>query len=97
MEKFPYDAPAEVFVIAVPTPFEKDGNHTPDVSYVIAAATSLAAVLKKGDCVILESTSPVGTTEQVARLLAELRQETDYCRHHRQKVLAFFAAMREQT
>ena len=67
--------PADVFVIAVPTPFEKDGQHTPDVSYVIAAATSLAAVLKKGDCVILESTSPVGTTEALRDRLAALRPD----------------------
>lgn len=66
---------ADVFVIAVPTPFEKDGNHTPDVSYVIAAATSLAAVLKKGDCIILESTSPVGTTEALRDRLAALRPD----------------------
>ncbi len=68
-------APADVFVIAVPTPFEKDGQHTPDVSYVIAAATSLAAVLKKGDAVILESTSPVGTTEALRDRLAALRPD----------------------
>ena len=67
--------PADVFVIAVPTPFEKDGRHTPDVSYVIAAATSVAAVLKKGDCVILESTSPVGTTEALRDRLAALRPD----------------------
>ncbi|WP_126175938.1 UDP-N-acetyl-D-mannosamine dehydrogenase [Tsuneonella rigui] len=67
--------PADVFVIAVPTPFEKDGQHTPDISYVIAAATSLAAVLKKGDCVILESTSPVGTTEALRDRLAALRPD----------------------
>jgi UDP-N-acetyl-D-mannosaminuronic acid dehydrogenase len=68
-------APAEVFVIAVPTPFDKDGNHTPDLSYVIAAATSIAAVLKKGDCVILESTSPVGTTDALRDRLADLRPD----------------------
>jgi UDP-N-acetyl-D-mannosaminuronic acid dehydrogenase len=67
--------PADAFVIAVPTPFEKDGQHTPDISYVIAAATSLAAVLKKGDCVILESTSPVGTTEALRDRLAALRPD----------------------
>ena len=66
---------ADVFVIAVPTPFEKDGNHTPDISYVIAAATSVAAVLKKGDCIILESTSPVGTTEALRDRLAALRPD----------------------
>lgn len=68
-------AAADVFVIAVPTPFEKDGNHTPDISCVIAAATSVAAVLKKGDCVILESTSPVGTTEAMRDRLAALRPD----------------------
>ena len=68
-------APADVFVIAVPTPFEKDGNHTPDVSYVMSAATEVAGVLKKGDCIILESTSPVGTTEAMRDLIAGLRPD----------------------
>jgi len=66
-------APADVFVIAVPTPFAE--NHQPDVRYVLQAATSIAAVLKPGDTVILESTSPVGTTEQVRDLLARLRPD----------------------
>ena len=60
---------ADVFVIAVPTPFDKD--HQPDISYVLAAARSIAPVLKTGDCVILESTSPVGTTEAIRDLIAE--------------------------
>ena len=68
-------APADVFVIAVPTPFEKDGKHTPDTSYVMAAATEVAGVLKKGDCIILESTSPVGTTEAMRDLIAGLRPD----------------------
>ena len=63
-------APADVFVIAVPTPFAKDGNHTPDTSYVMAAAEQVAAVLRKGDTVILESTSPVGTTEAMRDAIA---------------------------
>jgi len=67
--------PADVFVIAVPTPFAKDGHHTPDVSYVMAAATEVAAVLKPGDTVILESTSPVGTTEAMRDLMAGLRPD----------------------
>ncbi|MBP8273774.1 MAG: UDP-N-acetyl-D-mannosamine dehydrogenase [Acidobacteria bacterium] len=67
--------PADVFVIAVPTPFEKDGNHTPDTSYVMAAAAEVAGVLKKGDTVILESTSPVGTTEAMRDLFAGLRPD----------------------
>lgn len=71
-------APADVFVIAVPTPFAKDGHHTPDVSYVLAAATEVAAVLKAGDTVILESTSPVGTTEQMRDLMAGLRPDLKF-------------------
>ncbi len=66
-------APADVFVIAVPTPFDK--AHQPDISYVLAAARSIAPVLKVGDIVILESTSPVGTTEEVRDLLAHLRPD----------------------
>ena len=71
-------APSDVFVIAVPTPFEKDGHHTPDISYVLAAATQVAAVLKAGDTVILESTSPVGTTEQMRDLMAGLRPDLKF-------------------
>lgn len=67
--------PADVFVIAVPTPFEKDGKHTPDTSYVMAAAVEVAGVLKKGDCIILESTSPVGTTEALRDLIGGLRPD----------------------
>jgi UDP-N-acetyl-D-mannosaminuronic acid dehydrogenase len=66
-------APADVFVIAVPTPFDK--QHQPDISYVLAAARSIAPVLKTGDCVILESTSPVGTTEAIRDLIAQLRPD----------------------
>ncbi|MEG8046765.1 UDP-N-acetyl-D-mannosamine dehydrogenase [Sphingomonas aerolata] len=65
--------PADVFVIAVPTPF--DAAHAPDISYVLGAATTIAQVLKPGDTVILESTSPVGTTEKVRDLLATLRPD----------------------
>ncbi|MEP6869715.1 MAG: UDP-N-acetyl-D-mannosamine dehydrogenase, partial [Novosphingobium sp.] len=65
--------PAEVFVIAVPTPFDKD--HAPDISYVLAAGRSVAKVLKQGDIVILESTSPVGTTEQLRDMIAEMRPD----------------------
>ena len=64
---------ADTFVIAVPTPIRED--HQPDISYVLSAAQGIAPVLKAGDLVILESTSPVGTTEQVARLIAETRPD----------------------
>ncbi|MDE8652368.1 UDP-N-acetyl-D-mannosamine dehydrogenase [Novosphingobium album (ex Liu et al. 2023)] len=66
-------APADVFVIAVPTPFDKD--HAPDVSYVLAAGRTIAPVLKAGDVVILESTSPVGTTEQLRDMIATMRPD----------------------
>jgi UDP-N-acetyl-D-mannosaminuronic acid dehydrogenase len=66
-------APADVFVIAVPTPF--DENHAPDISYVLAAGRAVAPVLKAGDTVILESTSPVGTTEQLRDMIADLRPD----------------------
>lgn len=65
--------PSDVFVIAVPTPF--DENHAPDISYVLQAASSIAAVIKAGDCIILESTSPVGTTEEMRDLIAKLRPD----------------------
>jgi UDP-N-acetyl-D-mannosaminuronic acid dehydrogenase len=64
---------ADVFVIAVPTPFDED--HAPNIGYVLKAATNVAAVVKPGDVVILESTSPVGTTEEVAKLLSQLRPD----------------------
>lgn len=64
---------ADAFLIAVPTPFK--GDHQPDLSYVQAAALSLAPVLKRGDLVILESTSPVGATEQMAQWLADARPD----------------------
>lgn len=68
--------PADAFLIAVPTPFKDD--HEPDLSCVEAAAKSIAPVLKKGDLVILESTSPVGTTEQMADWLAQLRSDLSF-------------------
>jgi UDP-N-acetyl-D-mannosaminuronic acid dehydrogenase len=68
-------APADVFVIAVPTPFTKDGSHAPDISYVLSAAENVAKVLKAGDTIILESTSPVSTTEQMRDLIAEKRPD----------------------
>jgi len=67
--------PSDVFVIAVPTPFAKDGRHTPDITYVLAATRDVAKVLKPGDTVILESTSPVGTTEQMRDLIARERPD----------------------
>ncbi len=64
---------SDVFLIAVPTPF--DENHAPDIGHVLSAARTIATVLKAGDLVILESTSPVGTTDAVRDLIAELRPD----------------------
>lgn len=68
--------PADAFLIAVPTPFM--GDHHPDMAYVQAAAESVAMVLKKGDLVILESTSPVGSTEQMAQWMAAARPDLTF-------------------
>lgn len=67
---------ADAFIIAVPTPF-KD-NYEPDLSYVLAVAESIAPVLKHGDVVILESTSPVGTTEKMVQVLADARPDLKF-------------------
>jgi UDP-N-acetyl-D-mannosaminuronic acid dehydrogenase len=66
---------ADVFIIAVPTPVGKAPGHVPDISCVEAAGRSIAPVLKQGDLVILESTSPVGTTGRLSRLLADERPD----------------------
>lgn len=68
--------PADAFLIAVPTPFT-DG-HKPDTSYIEAAARAIAPVLEKGNLVILESTSPVGTTEKLAGWLADARPDLSF-------------------
>ncbi|WP_144152821.1 UDP-N-acetyl-D-mannosamine dehydrogenase [Paraburkholderia sp. BCC1885] len=68
--------PADAFLIAVPTPVMED--HRPDMSYIEAASRAVAGVLKVGDLVILESTSPVGTTEKMAATLAGLRPDLTF-------------------
>ena len=65
---------ADAFLIAVPTPFKSD-NHEPNLDYIQSAATAIAKVLKSGDLVILESTSPVGATEKMAAWIAAARPE----------------------
>lgn len=65
--------PADAFIISVPTPFKE--GYEPDLSYIESAVKSIATVIEKGNLVILESTSPVGTTEQVAKWLQEFRPE----------------------
>ncbi len=69
--------PAEAFMVAVPTPFKGD-DHSPDLSYIEAAAKTIAPVLEKGNLVILESTSPVGATEKMAGWLKEYRPDLSF-------------------
>lgn len=64
---------AEFFVIAVPTPFQ--AGHKPDTSYIEKAVETLAPFLRTGSTIILESTSPVGTTERIAEQLRSLRTD----------------------
>lgn len=68
--------PADAFIIAVPTPFTE--GHAPDLSFIRAACENVAPVLAPGNLVILESTSPVGATEQMAAWLAELRPDLSF-------------------
>jgi len=72
--------PADAFIIAVPTPF-KDG-YVPDISYCEAAARAIAPALKTGNLVVLESTSPVGTSESISRWMAELRPDLKFPHEH---------------
>jgi UDP-N-acetyl-D-mannosaminuronic acid dehydrogenase len=76
--------PADAFLIAVPTPFKDgpSGPHHPDMDYIESASKSVAQVLKPGDLVILESTSPVGATEQMAAWLAEARPDLTFPQTH---------------
>ena len=66
---------ADVYLIVVPTPFK--GNHEPDISFVEAATKAVIPLLKKGDLYIIESTSPIGTTEKMQKLIYTSRPELD--------------------
>ena len=66
-------SPADVYLIVVPTPFK--GNHEPDISFVEAATESVIPLLKEGNLFIIESTSPVGTTEKMMDLIFSIRPE----------------------
>ena len=67
---------ADVFMVAVPTPF-KD-NYEPDLSYIKSATKAIATVLEAGNLVILESTSPVGTTEKMMEWMREERPDLSF-------------------
>ena len=64
---------AEVYLIVVPTPFK--GNHEPDISFVEAATKGIIPLLKKGDLYIIESTSSIGTTDKMQKLIFASRPE----------------------
>jgi UDP-N-acetyl-D-mannosaminuronic acid dehydrogenase len=64
---------AEVYLIVVPTPFK--GNHEPDISFVEASTKGIIPLLKKGDLYIIESTSPIGTTGKMQKLIYAARPE----------------------
>ncbi len=66
---------ADAYFMVVPTPFK--GNHEPDVSYVEAATRAVIPFLKEGDLYVIESTSPVGTTEQMAKIIFSERPELE--------------------
>lgn len=67
---------AEAFLIAVPTPFKDE--HKPDLDYIEAAARIIAPVIRKSNLIILESTSPVGTTEKLALWLEQMRPDLTF-------------------
>jgi UDP-N-acetyl-D-mannosaminuronic acid dehydrogenase len=68
---------ADTFILAVPTPFmEFEGNpKAPDLSYVEAATRAIAPWLREDNLIILESTSPVGTTERIEEIVVQMRPE----------------------
>jgi UDP-N-acetyl-D-mannosaminuronic acid dehydrogenase len=73
-------APADIFMICVPTPAVSDGegNKVCDLSFVLKAAESIAPHLKSGDLVIVESTSPIGTCDRVSEVLAKRRNDLTF-------------------
>ena len=64
---------SDAYFIVVPTPFKQ--NHQPDISFVQAATLSVIPLLKEGDLFIIESTSPIGTTERMRDLIWDKRPE----------------------
>ena len=67
---------ADAYIVAVPTPFKE--GHEPDLKYIEAASKALAPFLESGNLVILESTSPVGATEQMAEWLSQARPDLSF-------------------
>lgn len=83
---------ADVFIICVPTPFKKEAINnfpSPDISFVLDAAESISSFIKEGDLVILESTSPVGTTKKIENVLKQngVNTESIYISYCPERVL----------
>ena len=66
---------SDAYFMVVPTPFK--GNHEPDITYVEAATRTVIPFLKEGDLFVIESTSPVGTTEMMAKIIFQERPELE--------------------
>lgn len=81
---------SDVFIICVPTPF-KGTNHEPNIDYIKNATKALSKVLKKGDLIILESTSPVGTSEKISQWISQERQDL-LCPHENSQNADVFIA-----
>jgi UDP-N-acetyl-D-mannosaminuronic acid dehydrogenase len=75
LRAFAAPQPADTFIIAVPTPVRHEKDNEPDLTYVFAAASAIAPVLQRGNLVVLESTSPVGTTRALAKYIERLRPD----------------------
>ncbi len=72
LKAFPQPQVADIYMICVPTPFHAgEGIPQPNIDYVLAATGSITGLVKPGDLVILESTSPVGTTRKMAEVLSQ--------------------------
>ncbi|MDX2346793.1 MAG: UDP-N-acetyl-D-mannosamine dehydrogenase [Legionella sp.] len=81
--------PADAFIIAVPTPLE--AANQPDLSYIKSAIQSIAPVLQKGNLIILESTSPVGTTEMLSTWLKAARPDLCFLENTQEEPDIFIA------
>lgn len=87
LKAFTIPARAEAFIIAVPTPIQ--ANKSPDLTYIIDATTSLAPFLEKGNLIILESTSPVGSTRMLAEHLSRLRPDLNFTNYFPDVLMAY--------
>ena len=85
---------ADTFILAVPTPFKNGSTNEkiPDISFIEAATRTIAPFLQPGNLVILESTSPVGTTERIAEIISEIRIDLAIGNSHSVKVNEVFIA-----